>query len=71
MWIFSETKTRKSYQWYQEDSLLLQFLGYTQFEHDNASSTSVQTISVDHEEVSHPHHWLVSHFPFHETTCAH
>ena len=31
----------------------LQFLGYMQVEHNDASSTVIQTISADHAEVSH------------------
>ena len=42
MWIFSETKTCRHFQWYQKGSFC------TQVEHDNASSTLVQMILADH-----------------------
>ena len=52
MWIFSETKMHNCFQW-SEISLFLRSSTYLQVEHDNASSTLVQTISGDHASVSH------------------
>ena len=36
----------------RKDVYFLQFSGYMQVEHNDASSTSVQTISANHAEVS-------------------
>ena len=47
MWIFTETKTCKHFQWHKKGRLFLQSSGYMQTEHDDSSSTLVQTISLD------------------------